>query len=57
MWLPQAASILHTICNCVGDKSCCNPYTMQADARPGDEKDDAAEDFDVDLKKGKVWRV
>ena len=38
-----------SFCNCSGDESCCNPYTMQEDAQPGDEGEVAAEDFDADI--------
>ena len=34
------------LAHCLGDESCCNQYTMPADAQPGDEVE-----FDVDLKK------
>ena len=38
-----------SFCNCSGDESCCNPYTTQEDAQPGDEGEVAAEDFDTDI--------
>ena len=38
-----------SLCNCLGDKSCCNPYTTQEDDQPENEEDPAADNFDVDM--------
>ena len=38
-----------SFCNCLGDESCCNPYTTQEDVQSGNEEDAAADEFDVDM--------
>ena len=38
-----------SFCNCLGDESCCNPYTIQENAQPGNEEDAAADNFDLDM--------
>ena len=50
-----------SFCNCLGDESCCNPYTTQEDAQPGNEEDAILMQIwwvlRKNILKGKEWRL